>query len=155
MLRSSGLPPALLELELTESVAMEDSSFSVDQISKLHAMGITLSIDDFGTGYSSLSYLKRYQIDKLKIDQSFVRDLDRDTDDGAIVRTIINLAHGLGFKTIAEGVETQGQLDYLRANGCDEIQGYFFSRPIPAEAFAVLLQNGGLILDAESAMLAD
>ncbi|MES2013171.1 MAG: EAL domain-containing protein [Pseudomonadota bacterium] len=155
VLRSSGLPPALLELELTESVAMEDSSFTVDQISKLHAMGITLSIDDFGTGYSSLSYLKRYQIDKLKIDQSFVRDLDRDTDDGAIVRTIINLAHGLGFKTIAEGVETQGQLDYLRANGCDEIQGYFFSRPIPAEAFAVLLQNGGLILDAESAMLAD
>ena len=138
-LAATGVAPNLLELELTESIAMEDSGFTLDQISRLHAMGITLSIDDFGTGYSSLSYLKRYQIDKLKIDQSFVRDLDSGPHDGSIVRAIIDMAHGMGFKTIAEGVETQAQLDYLRAHGCDEIQGYFFSRPVPAEAFAQLL----------------
>ncbi|MDD2882199.1 MAG: EAL domain-containing protein [Rhodoferax sp.] len=138
-LSASGVAPNLLELELTESIAMEDSGFTLDQISRLHAMGITLSIDDFGTGYSSLSYLKRYQIDKLKIDQSFVRDLDSGTDDGSLVRAIIHMAHSMGFKTIAEGVETQAQLDALRADGCDEIQGYFFSRPVPAEAFAQLL----------------
>lgn len=138
-LAAAGVAPALLELELTESIAMEDSGFTLDQISRLHAMGITLSIDDFGTGYSSLSYLKRYQIDKLKIDQSFVRDLDSGLQDGSIVRAIIDMAHGMGFKTIAEGVETQAQLDYLRAHGCDEIQGYYYSRPVPAAAFAQLL----------------
>ncbi|MBY0411003.1 MAG: EAL domain-containing protein, partial [Burkholderiaceae bacterium] len=142
-LRDFDVPPQLLELELTERIAMEDSSFTLDQISKLHAMGITLSIDDFGTGYSSLSYLRRYQIDKLKIDQSFVQDLDRETDSGTIVRAIINMAHGMGFKTIAEGVETQAQLDYLRQHGCDEIQGYFFSRPIPAADFERLLLPAG------------
>jgi EAL domain-containing protein (putative c-di-GMP-specific phosphodiesterase class I) len=146
VLRTNGLNPELLELELTESVAMEDSSFTLDQIGKLHAMGLKLSIDDFGTGYSSLSYLKRYQIDKLKIDQSFVRDLDREQDDGAIVRAIVQMAHGLGFKTIAEGVETQHQLDFLRAQGCDEMQGYFFGRPMPAAAFAALLLNGDATL---------
>jgi diguanylate cyclase (GGDEF)-like protein len=149
-LQNSQLSPALLELELTERIAMEDSSLTVDQISKLHAMGVTLSIDDFGTGYSSLSYLKLYQIDKLKIDQSFVRQLGRDANDGAIVRAIINMAHGLGFRTIAEGVETQSQLDYLRAQGCDEIQGYFFGRPVPAEEFAHLLRRGGVLDGIES-----
>ncbi len=139
-LHACGLAPEMLELELTESVAMEDSSFTLDQIGKLHAMGLKLSIDDFGTGYSSLSYLKRYQIDKLKIDQSFVRDLDKQHADGAIVRAIIQMAHGLGFKTIAEGVETSTQLDYLRAHGCDEVQGYFFGRPVPANEFAKLLK---------------
>jgi EAL domain-containing protein (putative c-di-GMP-specific phosphodiesterase class I) len=103
-------------------------------------MGVTLSIDDFGTGYSSLSYLKRYQVDKLKIDQSFVRDLDNGPQDNSIVAAIIHMAHGMGFKTIAEGVETQAQLAYLRAHGCDEIQGYLFSRPVPADTFAQLLQ---------------
>ncbi len=139
-LSASGLSPALLELELTESIAMEDSAFTLDQISRLHAMGVTLSIDDFGTGYSSLSYLKRYQVDKLKIDQSFVRDLDSGPQDNSIVAAIIHMAHGMGFKTIAEGVETQAQLAYLRAHGCDEIQGYLFSRPVPADTFAQLLQ---------------
>ena len=138
-LQEFDVSPGLLELELTESIAMEDSGFTVDQISKLHAMGITLSIDDFGTGYSSLNYLQRYQVDKLKIDQSFVRDLDHPSDSGTIVRAIISMAHGMGFKTIAEGVETQAQLDYLRLHGCDEIQGYFISRPIPAEDFGGLL----------------
>lgn len=139
-LHKSGIDPGLLELELTESVAMEDSAFTIDQINRLHAMGITLSIDDFGTGYSSLSYLKRYKVDKLKIDQSFVSELDRGAQDDAIVRTIINLAHGLGFRTIAEGVETTGQLAHLQALGCDEIQGYYFSRPLTADAIAELLR---------------
>ena len=148
ILQQHDLSPAWLELELTESIAMEDSGFALDQISKLHAMGLALSIDDFGTGYSSLSYLKRYKIDKLKIDQSFVRELDMDGDDGAIVQAIIHMAHGLGFKTIAEGVETQTQLDFLRAHGCNEIQGYFFSRPVPAEAFTALLRSGAVLTGA-------
>lgn len=136
------LPAAMLELELTESVAMEDSSFTVDQISKLHAMGLRLSIDDFGTGYSSLTYLKRYQIDKVKIDQSFVHELGRSANDGAIVRAIIGMAHDLGFKTIAEGVETREQLELLRAEQCDEIQGFLFSEAVPPEVFAELLRRG-------------
>jgi EAL domain-containing protein (putative c-di-GMP-specific phosphodiesterase class I) len=144
-LTASGLPPAMLELELTESVAMEDTEFTVTQIQALHALGVKLSIDDFGTGYSSLSYLKRYQIDKLKIDQSFIRDIDSDVSDGAIVRTVISLAHGLGFKTIAEGVETAAQLAFLRRYRCDEIQGYCFSLPIVADAFADLLRNGTVL----------
>lgn len=140
-LQLSGLDPAKMELELTESIAMEDSSFTIDTVARLHALGIALSIDDFGTGYSSLSYLKRFKIDKLKIDQSFVRDLHRDSDDAAIVTAIIGLARSLGFKTIAEGVETQEQLDFLRANQCDEIQGYLFSKPVPADEFARMLER--------------
>ena len=138
----------MLELELTESVAMEDSQFTIEQINTLHALGVTLSIDDFGTGYSSLGYLKRYKIDKLKIDQSFVQDIEHDDDDSALVRTIIVLAHGLGFKTIAEGVETQAQVNFLRTHGCDEIQGYFFSKPLTADAFASLLAQGGVLTGA-------
>lgn len=149
-LAASGLPAAMLELELTETVAMEDTEFTVTQIKALHALGVKLSIDDFGTGYSSLSYLKRYQIDKLKIDQSFIRDIDNDVSDGAIVRTVISLAHGLGFKTIAEGVETAAQLAFLKHHRCDEIQGYLFSRPITAAAFADLLRNGGVLTGADS-----
>jgi diguanylate cyclase (GGDEF)-like protein/PAS domain S-box-containing protein len=140
-MRVSGLAPAMVELELTESIAMDDSSFTIDMVARLHALGIALSIDDFGTGYSSLSYLKRFKIDKLKIDQSFIRDLHRDPDDEAIVTAIIGLAKGLGFRTIAEGVETQGQLDFLREHQCDEIQGYFYSKPVPANEFARLLAH--------------
>jgi EAL domain-containing protein (putative c-di-GMP-specific phosphodiesterase class I) len=140
-MRASGLDPAMVELELTESIAMDDSSFTIDMVARLHALGIGLSIDDFGTGYSSLSYLKRFKIDKLKIDQSFIRDLHSDPDDAAIVTAIIGLAKGLGFRTIAEGVETQGQLDFLREHQCDEIQGYFYSKPVPADEFARLLAH--------------
>lgn len=140
-MRVSGLAPAMVELELTESIAMDDSTFTIDMVARLHALGIGLSIDDFGTGYSSLSYLKRFKIDKLKIDQSFIRDLQSDPDDEAIVTAIIGLAKGLGFRTIAEGVETQEQFDFLRAHQCDEIQGYFYSKPVPAEEFARLLAH--------------
>lgn len=97
---------------------------------KLHQCGVRMSIDDFGTGYSSLNYLKRFKIDKLKIDQSFVHHLTEDADDKAIVTAIINMANSLGFHTIAEGVETAGQLAFLRLQGCDEIQGYYFSKPL-------------------------
>ena len=139
-LRRHGLPARLLELELTESVAMEDSDFTVSRIASLKQLGVTLSIDDFGTGYSSLSYLKRFTVDKLKIDQSFVRGLAQSPQDEAIVTTVINLARSLGLHTVAEGVETAAQLDFLRRHGCNEIQGYHFHRPAPAEAVAELLR---------------
>ena len=134
-----GLPAHLLELELTESVAMENSDFTIAKVAALKQLGVALSIDDFGTGYSSLSYLKRFKVDKLKIDQSFVRGLTLDPQDEVIVTTVIGLAKNLGLRTIAEGVETAEQLEFLRRHGCDEIQGYYFHRPAPAESMATLL----------------
>lgn len=124
-----------LELELTEATAMENPLHAIAVMNRLHERGIRMSIDDFGTGYSSLSYLKKFKVYKLKIDQSFVHDLNEDADDKAIVTAIINLASSLGLKTIAEGVETAEQLAYLRLQGCDEVQGYYFSRPLPADEF--------------------
>lgn len=124
---------------------MESTERITHTLSQLHALGISLSIDDFGTGYSSPSYLKRFKIDKLKIDQSFVHGLGSDPEDAAIVTAIIAIAKSLGFKTIAEGVETQEQLDFLREQQCDEIQGYFFSKPLTAEKFADLLSSGGVL----------
>ena len=136
-----GLAHEYLELELTEAVAMDDPQAAIKIMDKLHACGIRMSIDDFGTGYSSLSYLKRFKVHKLKIDQSFVRDITDNPDDKAIVTAIINLARSLGIQTIAEGVETAGQLAFLRLQGCDEVQGYYFSKPLPAESFAAYLQK--------------
>jgi diguanylate cyclase (GGDEF)-like protein/PAS domain S-box-containing protein len=133
ILDETGLSAEHLELELTEAVAMDDPQAAVEMMDKLHELGIRMSIDDFGTGYSSLSYLKRFKVYKLKIDQSFVRDLTDDPEDKAIVTAIINLASSLGMHTIAEGVETAGQLAYLRLQGCDEVQGYYFSKPLSAE----------------------
>ncbi len=148
VLRETGVPPDCLELELTESALMQESERVLDVVQKLKALGVSLSIDDFGTGYSSLSYLKRFSVDKLKIDQSFVRDLAADSDDAAIVLAVIQLGHSLKLRTIAEGVETQDQLNFLRENGCHEAQGYFLSRPIPAAEFALLLAQGPLIAPA-------
>ncbi|MFH2139735.1 MAG: EAL domain-containing protein [Pseudomonadota bacterium] len=144
ILEEYGLDPALrmIELELTESLLMHNVAGTIDTLNKLHATGIEFSIDDFGTGYSSLSYLKRFPISSLKIDQSFVRDLSSDRSDEAIVTAIIALGHSLGLNVIAEGVETATQLTRLREMGCDEIQGYLFSRPVPAAEMTHLLQSG-------------
>ncbi|MBW8306544.1 MAG: EAL domain-containing protein [Thiobacillus sp.] len=134
------LAPQYLELELTEGVAMGDAPAAIAVMDRLHACGVRMSIDDFGTGYSSLSYLKRFKVYKLKIDQSFVRDIGEDPEDRAIVVAIISLAKGLGLQTIAEGVETEAQLAFLREHGCDEVQGYYFSKPKPADAFEAFVR---------------
>ncbi|MHB8728271.1 MAG: sensor domain-containing protein [Sulfuricaulis sp.] len=141
-LRATGLAPRFLELEITESVIMKNAQATVEMLESLSRMGVRLSIDDFGTGYSSLSYLKRFPIDTLKIDQSFVRDITTDADDASIVTAIVAMGHGLGLKVIAEGVETQGQLAFLRNQGCDGMQGFLFSRPLPAAELTRLLQSG-------------
>ncbi len=141
MLKEANLNPKYIELELTESVAMHNPKMAIETMNNLHKAGIQMSIDDFGTGYSSLSYLKRFKISKLKIDQSFVKDINTDEEDKAIVRTIINMSKSLGFKTIAEGVETLEQLSYLKDQGCDEIQGYYYSKPLPAEEFKEFLKD--------------
>jgi diguanylate cyclase (GGDEF)-like protein/PAS domain S-box-containing protein len=141
-LKEADLAPAYLEIELTESLVMADVDRAIGILRELKALGVKLSIDDFGTGYSSLSYLKRFPIDVLKIDRSFVNDITIDPDDAAIVVSIISLAHSLRLQVIAEGVETEQQLAYLRQHGCDQIQGYFFSRPITAEAFVQMREDG-------------
>ena len=140
-LRDSGLNPAQLELELTESIAMRDVEASVTMLEGLRTMGVRLSIDDFGTGYSSLSYLQRVPLSRLKIDQSFVRDLLTNENNVKITRAIIAMAHSLNLSVLAEGVETEGQLARLREEGCDEVQGYLFSRPVCAEDFEKLLRG--------------
>jgi len=142
ILSESGLAPSGLELEITESVVMQDAEAAILLLEDMKAMGLKLSVDDFGTGYSSLNYLKRFPIDKFKIDKSFVRDLTTDTDDAVIVSTIISMAHSLKLKVIAEGVETAEQLAFLKQQGCDEIQGYYFSQPVSAEEFRKLLSSG-------------
>jgi len=134
VLRETGLAPRYLDIELTESAMMHDVESAVVTLGELKEMGIKLSIDDFGTGYSSLSYLKRFPIDVLKIDQSFVRDITSNADDAAIARSIITLAHSLKLKVIAEGVETKGQMNYLATHHCDVIQGYYYSKPMSAAA---------------------
>ncbi len=139
VLDETGLDPRLLQLELTESVLMKNVSNTVVKLSELKKRGVSIAVDDFGTGYSSLAYLKRFQLDTLKIDQSFVRDIDRDLDDATIVSAIINMAHNLGMEVVAEGVETYEQLDFLRQHNCDHIQGYYFAKPLPPELFEDLL----------------
>jgi diguanylate cyclase (GGDEF)-like protein/PAS domain S-box-containing protein len=141
ILRQTGLPPAQLELELTETAAMDDPMGAMLMMQQLREIGVKIAIDDFGTGYSSLGYLKKFKIDKLKIDQSFVGDIMSNDDDRSIVRSIINLGHNLGFQTIAEGVETADQFEFLRREGCDLFQGYYFARPLTADEMSALLQG--------------
>ncbi|BCB27455.1 hypothetical protein SKTS_23410 [Sulfurimicrobium lacus] len=141
VLRETGLDPSYLELELTESAAMGNAEAFIGVTEALKGLGVTLSIDDFGTGYSSLSYLKRFALDRLKIDQSFVRDIVQNPDSAAIAVTVIALAHGLGLSVIAEGVETEAQLNFLRTRGCDEMQGFYFSKPLPGAEFEQLLRE--------------
>jgi diguanylate cyclase (GGDEF)-like protein len=138
-LADSGLEAGCLQLEITESSAMQNAQTAIQTLRELKAQGVGLSIDDFGTGYSSLSYLKRFPIDTLKIDQSFIRDIGRDPDDAAIASAIIALAHTLKLTVVAEGVETPGQLAFLATHGCDRAQGYLLSRPLPADLCGALL----------------
>jgi len=134
-LQETGLAPGKLELEVTESVFMDDVNYTVGVLKKLHDLGVEISIDDFGTGYSSLSYLRQFPIDRLKIDQSFIRNALNNPDDGAITRTIINLAHSLSLKVIAEGVETIDHQNFLLDHNCDEVQGYLYSKPVNSKDF--------------------
>jgi diguanylate cyclase (GGDEF)-like protein/PAS domain S-box-containing protein len=140
ILEQAGLPPEYIELELTESVAMDAPLAAIEVMDDLHARGIRMSIDDFGTGYSSLSYLRKFKVNKLKVDQSFVRDITEDAESRAIVTAIITLASSMGFQTIAEGVETAGQLAFLRLQGCDLVQGYYFSKPLAVPQFEAFMR---------------
>lgn len=139
VLQQTGLPAHLLELELTESQLLENADSVIATFKQLREIGVFLAIDDFGTGYSSLSYLKRFPANSVKIDQSFIRDVAENEEDAAITRAIITMAHGLNLLVTAEGVETQAQMDFLKANHCDEIQGYLISRPVPAAQFTEFL----------------
>ncbi len=140
ILTEANLPPQYIELELTESMAMDAPMAAIAVMDELYARGIRMSIDDFGTGYSSLSYLKKFKVNKLKIDQSFVRDISDDPESRAIVTAVITLASSMGFQTIAEGVETAGQLAFLRLQGCNEVQGFYFSRPLPVVQFEAYMR---------------
>jgi diguanylate cyclase (GGDEF)-like protein/PAS domain S-box-containing protein len=145
LLAELGMAPGRLELELTEGAAMDNPAVAITVMNELHARGVRLSIDDFGTGYSSLSYLKKFRVSKLKIDQSFVRDLTEDAEDRAIVDAVIRMAGALGLETLAEGVETEGQLAFLRRQGCQAVQGYLFSRPLPAATFVEFVLSGQVV----------
>jgi EAL domain-containing protein (putative c-di-GMP-specific phosphodiesterase class I) len=137
-----GMAAGLLELEITESVALKGLERTLGLLSAFKQRGLALAIDDFGTGYSSLSYLKRFPVDALKVDQSFVRNIDTDAGDAAITRAVVALAHSFGLSVVAEGVETPAQLAYLQVLGCELAQGYLFSRPLPAEQAGALLLQG-------------
>jgi EAL domain-containing protein (putative c-di-GMP-specific phosphodiesterase class I) len=139
ILRETGFPARLLEIELTESIIIQDVEETILKLDRLKEMGVRLSIDDFGTGYSSLSYLKRFPIDILKIDRSFVSGLTTDPDDATIVSTIIAMAHNLKMNVVAEGVETSRQLQFVDQQGCEEVQGFFFSQPIAPECITDLI----------------
>jgi EAL domain-containing protein (putative c-di-GMP-specific phosphodiesterase class I) len=142
ILRSTGVAASLLEFELTESMLMKDPEAAATTLQGLKEAGVTLSVDDFGTGYSSLAYLKRFPIDALKIDRAFIRDVTADPDDAAITLAIISLAHSMKLKVVAEGVETKDQLDFLAERDCDQMQGFYFARPLPVEDCTRALAEG-------------
>ena len=142
VMEKAGISAVYLELELTESILMQDTKQTIDALNALGDLGVRISLDDFGTGYSSLSYLKRFPLNTLKIDRSFVQDIETDTDDVTIIKAILALSNSLGLKAIAEGVESKAQEAFLRKHGCQEAQGYLFSKPIPAREFSALLVQG-------------
>jgi diguanylate cyclase (GGDEF)-like protein len=152
IIQSSGLAPSSLELEITESVVMSHGECAVAVLDKLKSIGVRVAIDDFGTGYSSLAYLKRFPIDTIKVDRSFIRDIPGDSGDMKITRAIIAMAHGLKLKVVAEGVETAEQLNFLRAQRCDAVQGYFLYRPLPEDEVADVLKLNRLDCVAHLAM---
>lgn len=141
ILETTGMDPHTLDLEITESYAMQNADFTIAVLRELKKRGVRISIDDFGTGYSSLSYLKQFPIDTLKIDRSFVQDLSSEANGAAISAAIIALAHSLKLDVVAEGVESEKELQLLRRQGCDKMQGYLFSKPVPAVAFEILLRE--------------
>ncbi len=151
-LDESGLEPGYLEVELTESYLVQNPEKAIATLSRLKAIGVSVSVDDFGTGYSSLAYLKRFPLDVLKVDRSFIKDIVADSHDAAITRAVIAMAHSLKLDVVAEGVETEAQLGLLIANNCDAIQGYYFSRPVEAEALAQMLREDRRLV---SKLLAD
>ncbi len=140
-LRETGLPPSALEIEITERIAMLDVGRSVAVLQALRVLGVGIALDDFGTGYSSLSYLKTLPVDTLKLDQSFVRQIATDAGDAAIATAVIVMAHSLGLKVVAEGVETPEQLAFLRERGCDFAQGYLVGVPMPGERLETLFEH--------------
>ncbi len=139
ILNETDLNPCSLDIEITESLLMEDTQHTIDTLQALKELGVKLSIDDFGTGYSSLSYLKRFPVDSLKIDKTFVAKLGRDYEDTALVSLTVNLSHIFGLKVVAEGVENDYQLQQLRELGCDQVQGYYFSKPLPSQEMSAKL----------------
>jgi EAL domain-containing protein (putative c-di-GMP-specific phosphodiesterase class I) len=141
VLDETGLAPQYLELELTESLLLANADVMLSVVQKLKAMGLTLAIDDFGTGYSSFNYLRQFQVSKLKIDRSFIRDVAANPDDAAITTAIISMAKSLKLKVIAEGVENEAQMSFLREHQCDEIQGYYFSKPLTVDKVAEKLRG--------------
>ena len=141
VLYESGLAPQYLELELTESLLLADADVTLSVLKELKSMGVTLAIDDFGTGYSSFNYLRQFRVSKLKIDRSFIRDVAVNPDDAAITTAIISMAKNLNLKVIAEGVEDEAQMSFLRAHLCDEIQGYYFSKPLAVDKVADKLRG--------------
>ncbi len=148
-LSRASIDAELLELEITESVLLQDVENTLIELQALKKSGVSLSIDDFGTGYSSLSYLKRFPIDTIKIDQSFVKDLHRDADDAAICAAILAMSRQLGLRVVAEGVETREQLAFLRSHGCHQIQGFLFGKPLSAEAFLRFLDRLKPVAEAD------
>ncbi|MFP4309174.1 MAG: EAL domain-containing protein, partial [Desulfococcaceae bacterium] len=141
-LAETGLDPDGLELEITESLLIEDVERAADLLHRLKALGLTLAIDDFGTGYSSLSYLKRFPVDAIKIDRIFISDILTDPDDAAITSAIIAMAKRLNLRVTAEGVEEAAHVDFLRERGCEEMQGFYFSRPVGPEEMAAMVRQG-------------
>jgi len=142
-LDDSGLDPAYLELEITESNAMQNADNTIYTLRELKNLGVRIAMDDFGTGYSSLNYLKRFPIDTLKLDQSFVREVVTDPTDAAIVSAVISMSHSLKLTVVAEGVETEEQFEFLRKEGCDKIQGFLYSAPLAAEELERYLKDDG------------